>query len=196
MIPHVNLRRVYSAKQLKGLFSKNWAGKDTFSIKASGLWKKIRSTVCVLMIIGRCACILGPLPQWGGLSLVRGFLPPPSSIHLSSWASASSPSHSFIHMFSQEQCSGFPERILHTQRSTVLNIESHTDTNTHMYEGKRTHALTFIFYYPWWHIVSRGLKESTHRFDMFKCRNILQYRDDKLLSFRFLSIRMYIIINN
>lgn len=91
-----------------------------------------------------CVCILGPLPQWGGLSLVRGFRPPPSSIHLSSWASASSPSHSFIHMFSQEQCSGFPERILHTQRNTVLNIESHTDTNTHMYEGMRTHALMFF----------------------------------------------------
>lgn len=91
-----------------------------------------RATVvlCSLMPYSVCVCVhvcvwvCVPSPQLGSDSLDISFRPPPSLMQRRSWASASSPNHSLIHMFSQEQCRGFPERILDTQTHEHTHVHS------------------------------------------------------------------------
>lgn len=56
-------------------------------------------------------CIYGvTLPQSGGVSVMKAWDSPLSSVHFRSWPSASSRSLSLIHKFSQTQSRGFPNR--------------------------------------------------------------------------------------
>lgn len=70
-----------------------------------------------------CVCVCTPLPQLGNVSLDSSLRAPPSSMQRSSWMSASSPNHSLIHMFSQEQWRGFPDRILEAHTHTLKICE-------------------------------------------------------------------------